>query len=187
MNLSKDHNDIFRRHHPGGMSPPPLFPTISSQNQASKTKEEQSIGMRDLRAPEESAVYASGPTHFIWVFVNNISKFGVLFYLDQTLNHFQIHRFLFLDVLKKTLVTWATTQRALLTEIERTGPRGRYLGHFSAGEMTLWSVHRQHMHRTAAVMTTLLKGCKNSHHLIQCQVYANLRGGLASCFMLLPI
>ena len=35
--------------------------------------------------------------------------------------------------------------------------------------------------------TTLLKGYILSHFLLQCQVYANLRGGLASFFMLLPI
>ena len=54
--------------------------------------------------------------------------------------------------------------------------------------MTLWTVYRQHVHSTAAVFmpATLLKGCNLSHFLLRCQVYAILRGGLAS-FLMLPI
>ena len=52
--------------------------------------------------------------------------------------------------------------------------------------MTRWTVDRQRMHSTAAVFTTttLLNSCDLSHFLLQCQGYANLRGGLASFFML---
>ena len=53
--------------------------------------------------------------------------------------------------------------------------------------MTLCTMDRQPMHSTAEVFmtTTLLKGCNLSHFILQSQVYANLRGGLASFFMLL--
>ena len=55
--------------------------------------------------------------------------------------------------------------------------------------MALLAVDRQPMHSTATgfMTTTLVKGCNLSHFLLHCQVYANLRGGLASFFMLLPI
>ena len=66
---------------------------------------------------------------------------------------------------------------------------GICLWYFSAGEMTLWAMNRQPMHSSAKVsMTTkLLTGCNLSHFLLQSQVYANLRGGLVSLFMLLLI
>ena len=90
---------------------------------------------------------------------------------------------------KKRMWRGKKQQRAPLIDIDRTGPRGRHLWSFSAGEMTpLWTVDRQHVHGTAAVfMTTALLKCSFSHFWLHCQVYANLRGDLISFFMLLPI
>ena len=58
---------------------------------------------------------------------------------------------------------------------------------FSGGDDTV-NCGPSALHSTAAVfMTTLLKACTFSNSLLQGQVYANLRSGLASFVMLLPI
>ena len=142
--------------------------------------------MRDLHAPSRRR-HLSVKIFFVSFRQLRLKVWGLTFFLGSKIEPFSALLFVVFRCFATNACNVGGNSRAPLIDIERTSPRGRHLWFCSAGEMALWTVDRQHMHSTAALfMTTLLKGCNFSHFLLQCQVYANLRGGLASFFTLLP-
>ena len=115
--------------------PPPLFLTKASQNLLPHRK-------RDTRCKYEGSSWPLKTTPF---------KRQIIFVSFRQL-HFKVWDLVFLSannwtafslivscfwMFRKPRVTWEEKQRAPLLDIERAGPRGRHLRHFSAGEMTL--------------------------------------------------
>ena len=144
---------------------PPLVSDKSVSEPCSIKKGKFCTGVRDLNAPwRKHLISVHAQKHFRWVFVNYISKFGVISSRPK-IEPFSDSLFLVFECFAKTACNVGGNNREPLIDIEQTGPRGRLLWYFSAGEMTLWNVDRQHTHST-----TFLKGCNLSHFLLQRQV-----------------
>ena len=186
--LSKDLNEIFRRHHSRSVCSPPLL--VSD-----KSVSEPCLIIKEIMYRHEGSTCPLKETPFKCSIYCGFSSttfqsLGSYFFLDQIRNRYQPYCLLFLDVLWKPHVTWGKQRRVPFIDIERMGRRGRHLFRdiFHAGEMSLRTVDRQHMYSAAAVfMTTLLKGCNLLHFLVLRARYMSISGATSFQFPCCPL
>ena len=96
--LWKDPNQTFQRHQSRCACPPPCFGQKRLRT-LPHHKREIKYRYEGCACPFKKTPFKRpGSEHFWWAFVNCISQSGVLFFLGEKLNRFQLYCFLFVDV-----------------------------------------------------------------------------------------
>ena len=156
-----------------------------------KRFKERSTGMRSLHPPPmKRQLGVPAQSHFVCALV--------FFACRPKYNRFQPGGFLFLNILQKSHLTWEWTILSISCRYWANGPTGWVFGMFfsrgeggdDTGELWTVSIYTPEFANSTAIFVTatVLKDCNFWNcYLHQRKVYPNLRGGLASSPMLLPV